>query len=383
MNNCDSLPSLGKEARMMCLLSMKDITDCNKEEINELIKSKVDWNYFFDLVKKNRIYPIVYRNLSVLGCENINNKILRDIGELSKANLIASMKLTYELIKVMKTFKESNIRVFSLKGPALGNRIYGDSSLRMSHDLDILVEEENIHRAEEVLRGLGYLPIDFEKNLTEKQRNISIKQNHHLGYKNRENILVELHWRYSYEQQDVAFESIWNEKDTVTIGGEKISLLSKEEELLYLIFHGAKHGYFRLKWMLDIVEIIKNNNLDWELFLKKSKNLDMEDIVAQTNILCKYLFSVTFPISLKESKNAVRLASLSISLMLEEESKNKKNMKKYTYLRLNGFKAKTQYILKHFKPQVIDYNEIELEDRYYFLYYFLRPLLKLKRIIKE
>ena len=51
---------------------------------------------------------------------------------------------------------DAGIRCTPLKGPLLGEAIYGDPGRRLSSDIDLLVAPEQLQAAVEVVRGLGY-----------------------------------------------------------------------------------------------------------------------------------------------------------------------------------------------------------------------------------
>ena len=62
---------------------------------------------------------------------------------------------------------------FFLKGPVIAHEIYGDISLRTSKDLDILVQEIDLEKAEGLLFSLGYKREEVPTILNEKMETLS------------------------------------------------------------------------------------------------------------------------------------------------------------------------------------------------------------------
>ena len=48
--------------------------------------------------------------------------------------------------------------MISLKGPSLAERLYGNAALRTRYDLDFLVREPDLGRAEQILQEMGFAP---------------------------------------------------------------------------------------------------------------------------------------------------------------------------------------------------------------------------------
>lgn len=67
-----------------------------------------------------------------------------------------SSQRLHALVQIGTALAGNGIRMLSMKGPLLSMELYGDPSLRTSRDLDVMVAEEDIQWASEVLTGLGY-----------------------------------------------------------------------------------------------------------------------------------------------------------------------------------------------------------------------------------
>lgn len=98
---------------------------------------------------------------------------------------------------------EAGIRCTPLKGPLLGEAIYGDPGRRLSSDIDLLVAPEQLSMAVEVVRALGYgAPADYVGH-------DGLPLLHFvLPHERGELPPVELHWRIHWYERSFACERL-------------------------------------------------------------------------------------------------------------------------------------------------------------------------------
>ncbi len=374
--------SVPSEVKLLVLCSVNNITEEQQKVILKLIQSTVNWETFYAMVVKNRVYPIVYKNLKKLNTSAVNEQILVRLENDYKKSQFFTLLQAKELIKVMEQLKQQEIQAVSIKGPLLARSIYQDVFLRVSRDLDILVAPSEIHEVEKILLKMGYVQVDNFNHLSLKQKKLLIKTLHHFSYSNDTGVLIELHWRLSSVYYDLSFDEIWRNKRTITMFGKDFNILSDEENLIYLIIHGSRHAWKRLRWLCDIYEIMKNKALDWNYVINRAKELGVIHLVEQTIILLKIFFRYQPQIHLSLTKYertiANRLAFMSLPFInsLGDETEMYghplyKNIKKYSWVWYQGVDMKMQLILSHFIPNTVDFQTIKLQDKYFYLYYVL------------
>lgn len=387
------IDKVSNEMQLLLLTSLKSTSDEQKEIIKQVLKKEIDYKLFLKMVKKHRVHPLVYKNLKEIAGLDIDENVINTLEKKYKKSTIKLMKLTGELLKITSLLDENNIRYILLKGPVLGFEIYGDISYRTSRDLDILVDKDDIAKVENLLFLHGYENTENEVNLTEKQREFTKKTEQHFSYL-KNDIYIELHWRYYSQCYKESLEDIWKKRKGTRIFGKTVNTLNEEENFLYLASHGSKHGWIRLRWLCDIVEIIKSNQLKWTSIINKAKEEEILHIIVQTLILVNKLFNVEIP---KEAKTIVennslgnKLASMAMPLITgfeDDETSPGKTLymyfKKYNFANLRGIKEKSRYFLKHFYPTTLDYKLVRFRDKYFFLYFLVRPYFKLQRIFKR
>ncbi len=382
------------ELKLLLLCSLNELSEQKLNKITTLLDQKIDWTVFYKLVGRHRIYSVVYNNLKKAPSIAIDSDFMKKLKNKSTEYQMQALLLhTTELTRLIEQFQHQNIRVISIKGPALSYLIYGDISLRMSKDLDIIVSPGDLDLAEKILYDNGYMREGDVQSLSLKQRTMLVKTIHHFSYINKKNgINVELHWRLNYESYNFTFEQMWNERTELTLAGKKIPVLNDEENFLYLVFHGSKHNWSRLKWLCDIVELIKKGNLDWNSIALKAKNLCIEHLLAQTLLLAHQFFRTDSHCELfnnKTNRKALHLAKLALVFILDPEydpsfPSSKFYFKSWKYMiAWNAVFSKKVSLLKlRFYPTEKDFSFVSLPDSVFGLYYFIRLFCVAKRKIK-
>ena len=388
---------------------------CSKNKISEeeiifaydLINQIKDWNEFYILVKKNRLESQVMSKLKVLNT-NVDKSVLHKeyeskldkIEKKAKQNKLKSFLHLTDLISVINLLENNKIKYLSLKGPDLSYEIYEDISKRISKDLDIYIDSKDLDKLIEILNENNYQLIKKDANLTPKQKIKFMKQAHHLSFINNNKTLIEVHFRLSYKNFYVDFLSLFDKQSYIDILNKNIKIMSKEDNFLYLIFHGSKHCYKRIKWLIDILEIVEKDKLDWEYIYKKANEFNIIPQLVQTKLILEDLFYNENNNNLynnkfvfigkkdKKFRKGELLKKLALPVVLGDEeipekfgNKLSREYKIYMYNFDGGFYNKLFHLLNIFRPNLQDYQCYKISDRFYFLYYFLRPFRILKRII--
>lgn len=370
------------EERLALLCMETKLSKGQEVLILKHMNKNLDWSYFYQFASKHKIFPLVYKNLSGLQELNSEEQILYKLREDYRNNQFLSLLLTNELLRLVDALNQKDIKVLVLKGPILSMSLYQDLSMRHSRDIDILISPSDRKETEEILKELGYI-YDRHYKLSPKQDKLLLKSSQHLTYHNSKGILLEIHFRLSKDYYNAPFEELWIRRKELRLYGRVIHVLKDEENLVYLILHGSKHGWKRLKWLCDINLIVKNESLDWIYILHLSKELGMSHILLQTLILLKVVFRTQVPVQIptrrREEVHGHRLAVLSLTFIrcLDQDAELPghslyKPYKNYMLSwHISPFK-KLIYLLRHLIPTEEEFRVISLPDPCFSLYYFFR-----------
>lgn len=185
-----------------------------------------------------------------------------------------------ELIRLLEMLSSNNIPAVTFKGPALAEKIYGDLSLREFSDLDIVVPRASVVDAVRLLQKNGYWIVN---GLSLQQIGPLLSVEHHLLLQHRDHrIPVELHWVLFNKNFSLNYPlEHWWANVPARPSGLGWPAIPDEEMLFLLCAHGTKHRWEKLKWLVDIAELIKRSDgIDWARLDRMVKNHHCSKIVG-------------------------------------------------------------------------------------------------------
>ncbi|MCA1048640.1 nucleotidyltransferase family protein [Priestia aryabhattai] len=368
---------LSKELKLLLELMKTE----NKKKVgldkSNLFKN-INWNEFLELANFHRVYPIIYLKLKDLNEKLVPKKVMDALYEKYKHNTFQMLQLSSEMERINRLFNNNHIKVLFLKGPVIANDLYGDISLRTSKDLDVLIAEKDLDKANEILLQIGYSKEKTTTILNEKKW----KKHHVIYFHTEKKTEVEIHWRlHPPPSKEPSFEELWERKRESSFNFSSIYFLGEEDLFLFLVVHGARHGWFRLRWLKDIDQVMKRNiNLrKTEIITKKYQ---YGHLVGQALILVSALLDTPLPKELealtkkKQSTTLARKAYLFIS-----------GFEDFTYhsrylISLNLGIKKLLYIFILLYPNSNDLTTLTLPKILHFLYFPLKPFLLIWKKIK-
>jgi hypothetical protein len=215
-----------------------------------------------------------------------------------QANTLHSLRLAAVLGELTETMQSNFLDFIAIKGPVLARQLYDDVGRRHFRDLDILVRPEAFHRILEVLEKTGYHLAYPRPGLTREQWAYYFRYKKDVDLVHREHdVVLELHLGlFRSELLTQAEENLaWEGAGTHALGGKNIRVLSAETALLYLLYHGGQHMYFRLLWLKDVSTALSTWELDHALVLEMARKVGVERLVFLGLLLCEEFFRQEIP----------------------------------------------------------------------------------------
>lgn len=163
------------------------------------------------------------------------------------------------LREIIAIFSAGKIDFLALKGAALSASVYPDWSMRHSHDIDLLLHQEDQERAAALLEAHDFrrLPA-LERWYTRS-----------IGLTHRSGLPVWLHiglFRIPYYQAPL--DEIWARRTLVESNGIVLRTLTAADALLHICGQAACSGSRdSLIWVSDAWHIVRSGKLDWDTFL--------------------------------------------------------------------------------------------------------------------
>lgn len=260
--------------------------------LRHLVAQNLDWSFLLRLSQSNRIAPLVYQQLREAVGEPFPYSDAFRNAYLSSA--ATSTILRRELIQLLTLLESANLRAIPLKGPLFASSLYEDAGVRLSSDLDLLVQKKDLLDAVNFLMLNGYRlqPTRYSRRLAsvilnERYRGARDGGVRHLKRAMRldcethlfgPRCLVELHWQLLPGALGKASEtdSFWERAEEASFDGVKTWALTREDTTLaILLHHGVKDHWPNLLAVSDVARIMRAYlAIDWEYILRSSKAKD-------------------------------------------------------------------------------------------------------------
>jgi len=381
--NINLVPQLSEEMNFIIFLLREEIT---QDEIEKWKLKKINWEAFVQLALHHRVYPLLYVKLNKLKFYFVPEHVMEILHKSYQQNAFAMLELTSEMERIGRLFENNGIQAIFLKGPILADEIYGDIALRTSKDLDILVSINCIKATEELLKDSGYIKKKEKIILNEKKWRIHHSVFLHPIYK----FSIEIHWRLNDRpDKEPIFNVLWERRRISKLTGQPLNILGEEDLFLYLVSHGARHGWFRLRWLLDTDRLLQRG-LIWDKYKHIIKDYSNELLVGQTLILTNRLFNTPINTEFKGLlvNKSYLLANMAIKFIKGSEI-NQPFPKElipyhqyYTWVLQKNIIQKIKYFMILSYPTYKDSQLLRLPKKIHFLYFPLRPFLFVGRKIK-
>jgi len=375
-NVWDPVSQLQEE--MSFLLDFLETTP-NEKNLSKYKTKDINWKVVYQLALHHRVIPLLYSNINRLNLNWIPNDLMDRLHKIYNQNVISMLQLTAEMSSISKQFNRNNLSALFLKGPVLGEFLYGDISLRTSKDIDILISPRDISISKKLLIKMGYL----EKEEPDFILNEHKLRNHHSVFIHpNSKFSIEIHWRLNdLPDKEPNFDTLWSRRRISRLTNEPINILGDEDLFLYLVAHGARHGWFRLRWLIDIDRLILKG-IDWGKLRPIMKEYANEHVVGQSLILTKGLLntSISKELSFLLTDKAIALSNWAMVYIknIQYDQPFPKDLipyNRYSWVLQKNFIQKFKYFLILSYPTYKDYQVFRLPKNLHFLYFPLRPFL--------
>jgi putative nucleotidyltransferase-like protein len=258
----------------------------------DLLKS-VDWARLLVLAEEHGVEGLLAASLREVEGALVPPEIKQRLAERKRAQTFFTLRLNAELFRLLEQFRANRIGAVVVKGPVLAVQAYGDPAMRCYGDLDLLVRQQDIRRATELMSAAGFVPavplsaIDAGKI-----------PGQYLFYKPDSKLIVELHNDFTlrYFPRRLPLEEFFARQIRVQVDGQAVPALSVEDELVLVCIHGAKHFWERLMWITDVAALVsRQTGMDWERVADSASAVEAERMLHTGLRLAADLLKLQLP----------------------------------------------------------------------------------------
>lgn len=282
----------------------------SQETINFIrnLKNKNDWPSLLTTANQHLCTPLLY---ICLRREHMLQHLPRDLTEylasLHALNHQRNSIFISELRKILQLFARNNLKLVPLKGAATFlDNLYGDLGARMLRDLDLLIMEEDIDAAQQLLIEAGYVETKDPGRTLDNTPTDARHHHLHPYHKPGTPSVIELHYKTGYAQiNDVMpADDIW--KNSLQSAPDNIPLPCPSHRLLHNCAHGLLgHGEF----IRGDISLQQLSEFAW-LINRYSKVIQwqpwQQTTIGQLTylLLAKKLFAIELPINIETTWRA-------------------------------------------------------------------------------
>ncbi|MDS0300236.1 nucleotidyltransferase family protein [Halogeometricum sp. S1BR25-6] len=367
-------------------------SDNADKHIHKIACEDPDWERILPLAASHGLTSHLRESIKPVQSK-IPEKVYQSLESQYRMNGVKNLQHTEELHSVLEAFKESGIQAIPYKGPVLSEFAYGDLNARWFKDLDVLVRQQDLARAREILREAGYEQTNAREIPLQKLVDESFfRWERELRFENEnENIQIELRPQFTGGNASNArvVTDLWKRRTPLTVGGRTLQALSPEDRALLLLTHGSKHGWARLSWVCDIAALF-HRDIEWETVLTRAEGYGWKTAVLFGLSVTAELAKVEIPEKVKEEVQNCRRATIGTSiasrLFQYDPTGESLDLEPWTVVfflndTLRGSFKELIDVL--FAPRKVDVKFFPLPPKLYPLYYLIRPFKLIPKLLKK
>ena len=269
-----------------------------------------DWRLLAATAQREGVAPLLYHSLKERDAADIPDPLLRSLEEQYYASLARSTLIYHELGTIIELFRSEGLQAILLKGAALAGTVYPNIALRPMGDVDLLIRVHDLPRVQEMLitQEYAFYPDrarEFDRSFGRAK--MFTRQTPYL-------MGIDLHWRLLEwprgQQATLLTEWLWSNALERTVADIPTLVLSPEAQVLHLTSHLAKHGWQRLLWFYDIVQVLQyyEEELDWDLVIAKAREFEILKALQVTLAKTVELLALPVPPGVLERMESTRVS---------------------------------------------------------------------------
>jgi hypothetical protein len=232
------------------------------------LASNVDWTWLVEQALSHGLGALLCRHLTEMAGDLVPDDIAMAAATYSQDRASFTETAVIELAELVDTLAASGIRALPFKGPVFGAQAYGDPSLRVFGDLDLLIATEDVTAALATLDQFGYR--SDVADLSPRRLRDYHRYNGQDALFAAGRMPVEPHWAFAPRTLSMAFDPmpLWARAGSIDVHGRTLPCVAPEDALL--IACGGKEQWSRLSWIADVAALMQAHTLNWTAILERA-----------------------------------------------------------------------------------------------------------------
>jgi hypothetical protein len=370
------------ELLLLLLLACSQPESDRESKRGMILALPLDWDRLLRLADYHRLLPPLYSALH--GRNDIPASIHSAIVARFERQARRTLRFTAELARILRQFDRHGIRALAHKGGALGQLLYGDPAMRRFGDLDFLAQSADVPRARAALQEIGYAP---KIQLSPRQEKAYLRSGYEYVFGlNAERNLVEVQWQIvpRFYSIDFDMKALFSRSIECDLDGLRLRTLGREDLMLVLCVHAAKHEWAQLGMIRDITALARLE-LDWRWIETEARRLGIMRILAVSLSLAGSLFSLERAVPTVLQQEIYKVTEIAAAMErrtiagIEAETESLRYFRAMMRLRERWQDRARLGLRLAATPSVGEWQSVRIPDSLFMLYRGVRMLRLLKR----
>ncbi|HXU19471.1 MAG TPA: nucleotidyltransferase family protein [Verrucomicrobiae bacterium] len=265
-------------------------------EIRSLAAGPLNWDLLLSNAAGHTVTPLLAKQLAAVAGDALSAARLKQLKDLARAAVVRSLAFTAELVTILDLFRSEGLQAIPYKGPVLAEQAYGNFALREFDDLDLILRQKDMPKANRLIASLGYRA-KYPWTLSQDAA-ASLVPGEYCYRNERRRMVVELHTERTLRHFPLPPDigRLAERLVRVSLSGHAIETFAPEDGLPLLCIHGSKDFWERISWVADVAEFVQANpRLDWDQVVRLAESLRAMRMLHLGLALAMRFFSLPLP----------------------------------------------------------------------------------------
>jgi hypothetical protein len=380
------ITSRAEEEVLLCC-AREHLDEDSVKQLNALLQKDIEWSYLLRLARDHWVTPLLYWHLNAIDNRAVPRSVMQELEEDFQHNCKRVLFFIGELRQMVELFAASGIRVLPYKGVVLAQYAYENVALRAFSDLDLLIDQRDLHTIKALLLSIGYEP---SAKLTETQERIVLSNREYAFKHSFRGTHVEVRWAVWKEGFSLTSiqMGLWERAVPTMLFDTDMLIMPPEDTLLLACVDATKHLWQDLQWICDVAGLIQaHTELNWNALLERARALGSERTLFVGLLLASDVLGTPIPKTVAQTAQSDRIATAAVeyikqTLFREPKAERRTSIRPLTFHDMVAVLRSTERFrdrvravqVMALRPTFEDYRLLPLPAKLFKLYYIVRPL---------
>jgi hypothetical protein len=280
-------------------------------EIRSLAAGPLNWDLLLSDAGRHTVTPLLATQLAAVARDALSPARLKQLKDLARAAVVRSLAFTTELIAILDLFRSEGLQAIPYKGPVLAEQAYGDFALREFEDLDLILRQKDMPKANRLITSLGYRA-KYPWTLSQDTA-ASLVPGEYCYRNERRRMVIELHTERTLRHFPLPPDigALAEHLVRVSLSGHVVDTFGPEDGLPLLCIHGSKDFWERISWIADVAELVQAHpRLDWDRVICRAGSLRAVRMLHLGLALAIRFFDLALPGEIRQRVEADEIAGI-------------------------------------------------------------------------